>query len=269
LWQLQNQPIAATRPYMVGIGNHEAWYNWTAVTSRFHMPSGPTVGAEPPFWWSMNHGLVHWVHTCSEFDLSSGSPQAEWIAADLAAAAASAQRGIVPWIVLTIHRPLYGSESSWEDLRQQLEPLISLYKVDLVLSGHIHAYERTHPVGNDGASYELPSSQDGDGNDIYYQPSFPVYITQGNSGAGQEERWMNPVPEWSAVRWANGYTGSLIGGDDSKLDATLPDKYPYTYTDTFGFGVAKFVNETAMLYESVPVTGVFSDKFWIIRSSQN
>jgi hypothetical protein len=31
LWQIQNQPVAATRPWMVGIGNHEAWYNWTAV----------------------------------------------------------------------------------------------------------------------------------------------------------------------------------------------------------------------------------------------
>jgi hypothetical protein len=57
------------------LGNHEAWYNWTAVTSRFTMPSGPTAGAVPPFWWSMGHGLAHFAQLCSEFPLDPDSAQ--------------------------------------------------------------------------------------------------------------------------------------------------------------------------------------------------
>ena len=42
IWDLlgiQNQPIAAVMPWMVGNGNHERFYNWTAFTSRYKMPA--------------------------------------------------------------------------------------------------------------------------------------------------------------------------------------------------------------------------------------
>ena len=100
-------------------------YNWTAVTSRFRMPAGPTPGAEPPFWWSMDHGLAHWVQLCSEFDLGQGSAQLRWLEADLAAARA----GTSSWVVVTIHRPPYSSDHSWEDIRAELEPLLARYQV--------------------------------------------------------------------------------------------------------------------------------------------
>jgi hypothetical protein len=171
-------------------------------------------------------------------------------------------------------------------------------QVDLVVSGHMHAYERTHPVTDDGATVVLPSSTDAHGHDVYEAPKVPVYITQGNSGAAQEERWQTPTPAWSAVRWANGKASNAppalnhapaAARGDSTADGTTGaaaasavghasepavsessstsggSVWPYTYTDTFGFGVANFVNATAMRYESVPVTGNFTDQFWIVR----
>lgn len=34
LWGIQNEPVAATRPFMVGMGNHERFYDYTSVQSR-------------------------------------------------------------------------------------------------------------------------------------------------------------------------------------------------------------------------------------------
>ena len=303
---------------MVGIGNHEAWYNWTAVTSRFTMPRGgsssdnatvaSTAAAVPPFWWSMDHGLAHWVMLCSEFPLDEGSPQGQWLRRDLAwanaAAAAAAddkqeekrgqqqqqqQQRRRPWIVVTIHRPLSSSDRSWIDLRLELEPLLAASRVDLVLSGHMHAYERTHAVASNGSAVVLPatsffsssSSSPSSSSvscevDVYEAPppGYPVYVTQGNSGAVQAERWERPSPDWSAARWANGRAQSWRG--DGRAAAAAAARggrgrgggggaASWSYSDSFGFGLVSFLNATALAYESVPVTGTFCDKFMISR----
>ena len=139
-----------------------------------------------------------------------------------------------------------------------------------MVSGHMHAYERTHPVANDGATVFLPTRTDAQGHDVYASPPAPVYVTQGNSGAAQEERWQNPAPAWSAVRWANGKASNAPRAANAAANlaaaaSASADWWPYTYTDTFGFGLATFVNATAMRYESVPITGTFTDQFWIVR----
>ncbi len=51
------------------------------------------------------------------------------------------------WKVVCLHHPPYSSGrhgSSWE-AREVLEPIFVRHKVDLVLSGHDHHYERVHP----------------------------------------------------------------------------------------------------------------------------
>eukprot|EP01031_Cornospumella_fuschlensis_P039048 gene39048-47509_t len=42
LLHIQNEPIAATVPWMVGNGNHERFYNWSAFTNRYKMPASPS-----------------------------------------------------------------------------------------------------------------------------------------------------------------------------------------------------------------------------------
>ncbi|MCL6526765.1 MAG: metallophosphoesterase [Thermaceae bacterium] len=64
--------------------------------------------------------------------------QKRWLEGALAASTA-------PWKVVALHRPLYssGMHGGSRSLRQALEPLLSQYKVRLVLSGHDHDYERS------------------------------------------------------------------------------------------------------------------------------
>jgi len=64
----------------------------------------------------------------------------EWL--DDALASATSQ-----WKIVLLHHPLYssGRHGSTIGARERLEPILGRHKVDLVLAGHDHHYERTHP----------------------------------------------------------------------------------------------------------------------------
>ena len=59
----------------------------------------------------------------------SYSLQGQWLAADLAAASSPENRTANPWLVVTVHRPPYSSDKSWEDIRLAIEPLLAQYQV--------------------------------------------------------------------------------------------------------------------------------------------
>lgn len=189
--------ITATKPYMVGPGNHEAncdnggttdkaknitytdsicmpgQTNFTGYRNHFRMPSGPSGGLEN-FWYSFDHGMVHFVQLDTETDLGHGiiapdevggaskedsgpfgymNQQTDWLAKDLA----KVDRNRTPWIVVGGHRPWYLSvenktSSVCTDCKNVFEPLFMQYGVDLVMSGHVHAYERNAPVYNNMVS---------------------------------------------------------------------------------------------------------------------
>jgi len=77
--------------------------------------------------------------------LSPGSIQYQWTEDDFKAV----DRTVTPWLIVEMHRPLYESQIKLEDVpvgisrRFELDDLLKDHKVDLVLSGHYHAYLRT------------------------------------------------------------------------------------------------------------------------------
>jgi Calcineurin-like phosphoesterase/Purple acid Phosphatase, N-terminal domain len=76
----------------------------------------------------------------------SGGQQRRWLERELAAAS---QDDDVDWIVVFMHQVAMSSAHfNGADLgvRQQWLPLFDSYGVDLVLSGHEHHFERSHPV---------------------------------------------------------------------------------------------------------------------------
>ncbi|EGZ21869.1 hypothetical protein PHYSODRAFT_489042 [Phytophthora sojae] len=177
------QPVASRLPYMVGIGNHE--YDYTVngeghdlsgseaafangwhpeggnfnndshgecgvpYARRFHMPEAMDATSNQPFWYSFRLGLTHHIVVSSEHRCTSGAPMREWFERELRD---KVDRGITPWLIVHLHRPLYCSESYEGDhavaelLRGCFEDLFFTNRVDLVFSGHYHAYERTCPV---------------------------------------------------------------------------------------------------------------------------
>eukprot|EP00899_Mesostigma_viride_P010311 jgi/Mesvir1/19281/Mv10357-RA.1 len=178
------EPAATHLPYLASIGNHEydyvegcvrpggdadvsgasgcgyhpPWGNFGADSGgecgvpaavRFLAPSGGNT----VFWYSLNYGNVHIVQLSSEHDCGPGSPQRAWLEKDLY----SVDRCSTPWVVLTTHRPLFSSLDAGEaeantsaGLRSVWGDLLSQHNVDLVITGHIHSYERTCPLLPDG-----------------------------------------------------------------------------------------------------------------------
>lgn len=278
LYGIQSQPVAATMPWMVTNGNHERFYNYSAFRNRYSMPYERSGGSEDGFWYSFNYGNVHYVSISSENDLTTGSPQQTWLVSDLTAATSPEQRAIVPWIVLVIHKPLYcsadGTPGGYADL---LEALCLQYDIDITITGHMHCYERVHPVQS-GEVTVYPNQITIDNNlvDAYYSyGKGPVHVVQGSAGGMQGERWQQPAPAWSAIRFANGFIAPNISstsidvftGDKSSEQGYNSDR---NYTNTFGFGLITAYNASHLHYNVIPITGnVGVDQFWVIKQERS
>jgi acid phosphatase type 7 len=94
-------------------------------------------------YYSFDWGDVHFVGLDTE---RIGTPQAEWLDADL-------MKNRLPWTIVIGHRPPYssGEHGGDDDFRSYFIPVLEKYQVPLVLSGHEHQYERTHVLN--GVTY--------------------------------------------------------------------------------------------------------------------
>jgi 3',5'-cyclic AMP phosphodiesterase CpdA len=199
------EPIAAYLPYMVIPGNHEiaivSYLHLEGYKNRFSMPVVYETNSDfqQNYFWSWDYGLAHVVGIDSEHELDIpyiSENQYKWLENDLKVA--NQNRAQRPWIIAMLHRPMYCSSSSREcgiyasELRLMLEELFVKYKVDFVLHGHIHNYERTTSVYK-GVPY--PS---------YVNPPYPVYVINGAGGNRENPAGFAPTPgPWSVTRVKN------------------------------------------------------------------
>jgi hypothetical protein len=146
-----------TTPYFFTMGNHDLWAGDAAYLDAFQLPTNAVTGTE--HFYSFDHGDVHF---CSLFvpqrsdnwrlpayTLAEGSLQYGWLTNDLAATAK-------PWKVLLLHAPVItsgphrvdndGGVSDQAELQRILLPVAERYGVQLLLSGHDHAFERFAPL---------------------------------------------------------------------------------------------------------------------------
>jgi len=129
--------------------------------------SDPSPGAGLYYSWQVP-GTAHFISLTSYITndtFSEDTAQYKWFEKDLK----SVDRNSTPWLIVYFHAPLVTSfEDSFkqaECMRLTYEPLLFKYGVDLVLNGHVHAYERTRRVYN----YTL-------------DPCGPMHITIGSGG---------------------------------------------------------------------------------------
>jgi 3',5'-cyclic AMP phosphodiesterase CpdA len=89
-------------------------------------------------WYSFDWGPVHIVGLDSD---EIGDAQLDWLDADLAATRQ-------PWRIVFMHRPPFsnGWHGSSAYLQWRYVPVFQKHGVQLVVTGHDHSYERTHPI---------------------------------------------------------------------------------------------------------------------------
>jgi 3',5'-cyclic AMP phosphodiesterase CpdA len=97
----------------------------------------------PSLYYSTTHGPVDFFFLDSSVPGVFGpgaSRQWEWLDDSLASSTSQ-------WKIVALHHPLYssGQHGSTVGARKRLEPILARHRVDLVLAGHDHNYERTHP----------------------------------------------------------------------------------------------------------------------------
>jgi hypothetical protein len=119
-------------------GNHDSDFDWR----KFFVP--PMENPElTGTYYSFDWGSAHFVSLDTNIPFDGGE-QPAWLASDLQMARASG----IPWIILYFHRPVYtvGAYAGDTVTRRSVMPIADLYGVDLVLNGHDHNYQRSHPV---------------------------------------------------------------------------------------------------------------------------
>jgi 3',5'-cyclic AMP phosphodiesterase CpdA len=156
-------------PVFPSLGNHDVRLG----TPRAYFRRFPEL--DRARYYAFQRGGVQFVALDSNQSLAPGSDQYKWLSSTLQDAKDAAYR------VLYMHHPLKSSQPRSDDhLLRDLGPLLEQAKVDLVLTGHEHHYERTKPLNGYGT----------------------VAVTHGGGG-NEIHPFQTPQAEWSAARSAD------------------------------------------------------------------
>ncbi|KAG6592038.1 Purple acid phosphatase 18 [Cucurbita argyrosperma subsp. argyrosperma] len=192
------EPLASARPWMVTEGNHEKEdiflfkAPFDSYNARWKMPFEES-GSSSNLYYSFEVAGTHVIMLGSYTDYDESSYQYAWLKADLA----KVDRERTPWLVVLFHVPWYNSNKAHQGegagMMAAIEPLLYAAGADIVIAGHVHAYERSKRV-NAGKS----------------DPCGAVHITIGDGGnrEGLAHKY-NSQPEWSIFREASFGHGEL------------------------------------------------------------
>lgn len=189
--------VAAVLPIGAVMGNHE-WGqdNTLSFTKRYRTPAGGNASRQ---YYSLDIGLLHVVFVqgyCPELSsasapnvcLGAGSAQRAWLIADFAAR----DTARTPWTVVIVHQPWHNSNEAHSIAREgvwiadALEDLVQ--GADLILSGHVHAYERCARAYRWACNASAPVS---------------IVVGDGGNREGLAANWTQPQPAWSLLRQAS------------------------------------------------------------------
>ena len=162
-WFDNNSRSARHRPWMPAAGNHEnelgnGPLGYGAYQAYFALPDSDADAEVRGLWYAFTVGAVR-VISLNNDDVcyqdagnsyvrgySSGA-QRQFLEAELAAAHSDTA---IDWIVVCMHQTAISTadRANGADLgiREQWLPLFDRYGVDLVVCGHEHHYERSHPI---------------------------------------------------------------------------------------------------------------------------
>lgn len=133
----QYKNLLATHDFFPAVGNHDRHKPEEGAPYRRIFRMEPNNPERNKYYYSFTWGCAKFVSIESYALFKKPGPHMEWLEKELA----SNDR---KWLVLMMHVPIYstGNHGDSKELIAMLEPLIERYKVNLVLQGHDHLYER-------------------------------------------------------------------------------------------------------------------------------
>lgn len=233
-------------PIIPCIGNHEIAYPQPSdynplEDASYYYKQFSLPGNER--WYSLDWGpSIHIIILDSEIlstESENWNEQLAWLENDLI------EHENFHWKLVAFHRPPFSSDKkhgSEDRLREPWCKLFDQYHVDLVINGHAHLYERTHPINYTASSSEPQQTSD-DGT---------VYVVSGGWGAPLYE----PGEKWWTAHSAKGHhflllnlssaDGALrlraIDDEGNAFDEiTLPYQRPGAVSELLLIAIAAFV----------------------------
>ncbi|XP_034685008.1 purple acid phosphatase 15-like isoform X1 [Vitis riparia] len=263
-WGRFMQPLISKIPIMAVEGNHEIEeqaenQTFVAYSSRFAFPSKES-GSSSTFYYSFNAGGIHVIMLGAYISYDKSEEQYKWLERDLK----KVDRKVTPWLVATWHPPWYSTYKAHyreaECMRVAMEDLLYNYGVDIIFSGHVHAYERSNRVYN----YTL-------------DPCGPVYITVGDGGNREkmaiphaDEPGQCPEPSTTPDKYMGGFCAfNFTSGPAAGRFCwdRQPDYSAYRET-SFGHGILEMKNETVALWtwhRNQDFYNLAGDQIYIVR----
>ncbi|MFF1793905.1 purple acid phosphatase family protein [Kitasatospora sp. NPDC058263] len=187
---VQTETVASKVPWMVSYGNHdmEAWYShhgYGGENNRFFLPdNGPdprTVPGVYSFRYK-NVGVISLDANDVSYEIPanlgiSAGKQTAWLQRTLKDLR---NDETVDFVVVFFHHCAFSTthqHASEGGVREAWVPLFEKYRVDLVINGHNHVYERTDAILGNKVSKAVPS-----GATVEPATDGVVYVTAGAAG---------------------------------------------------------------------------------------
>src|SRR3990170_3509641 len=230
-WKAMMAPLNAV-PWYISWGNHEA--NYKEGIPQYFFDLFPLTQTRRYYSVDITTtaGPAHLVFLDSTLSVDPGTPQRIWLENDLAAAFAA------DWRLVFVHGAPFSTTKPALDLRQ-LAPLFSQRFVDLVVSGHVLWYERTHQVTYDPADADGLRVVDRDGG--FLKNAGQVYLQPGCGGMRCLGTALNPfqpprlVRPYTATYFTIDHHYAVLKWDGSDLTVQMKDARG-TNRDTFVIG---------------------------------
>lgn len=187
--------------------------------------------------YSFDHGNVHFTCLDANVYVNPLDPAIlAWLREDIGGSKAT-------WKIVVYHHPPFNSSRAHYDdqYMRLLSPVLEQLKVDLVLNGHVHNYQRTLPlkfspqISADGTQYVVSKEGRVDGTFVVDSlfngrtdttPEGIIYLVTGASGASLYDKAQSNNPEtWKhepASNWV-AFTAKFIS-----------DEYSFTLIETKG-----------------------------------
>ena len=210
-WLAQIEPSARRTPWMFTPGNHEMEVGqgplgYDGFLARMALPN--------PYYSFryQNVGFVALDANDVSYEIThnrgyTGGAQDAWLAATLAALRADP---LVDFVVVGFHHCMYCTNTvhgSDGGPRSRWGRLFDAHSVDLVVNGHNHSYERTHPVraGKRGTTGTVYVTAGAGGQAAYPSALHPASYVIGPGGLRIPE-----LAPWSAVRYLGDHSVLIV-----------------------------------------------------------
>ena len=208
-----NSRSARNRPWMPSPGNHEnelgnGPIGYQAYQTYFSVPEATgQTDVTRGLWYAFTAGSVRVVSIANDDvcyqdggnsyvrGYSSGAQKA-WLEKELAAARADRN---IDWLVVCMHQVAISTVDNFNGadlgIREEWVPLFDKYEVDLVVCGHEHHYERSHPIRGRESNPTLTPIPVATATDVIDTTKGTVHMVIGGGGTSlpSNQLFFNPL----------------------------------------------------------------------------